>query len=221
MSETGCVVVVGGAAGIGAAIARALGDRAVVWSRRHGVDAADPDQVQEAARDLIDRRGVPWAVVHAVGDFHEAPLLGTDAATASHLFCNNVTTALHVVQSFVPRMADAGRGRVLLFGAAGVDRDRAMTRAPVYFAAKAALLQLARSLAAEVAPRNVTVNMISPGLIHHPDSHQESQRRMLPRVPMGRLGSVDDVTGLALWLLSGEAGYVTGQNFTVDGGLQG
>lgn len=215
------MLVVGGAAGIGAAIAASLGDRSVIWSRRHGVDASDAAQVQQAAHALMDRRGVPWAVVHAVGDFHEAPLLGTDAATAEHLWRNNVSTALHVVQAFVPHMAEAGRGRVLLFGAAGVDRDRAMTRAPVYFAAKAALLQLARSLAAEVAPRNVTVNMISPGLIHHDQSHQESQRRMLPRVPMGRLGSVDDVTGLALWLLSAEAGYVTGQNFTVDGGLQG
>lgn len=215
------MLVVGGAAGIGAAIARSLGDRAVVWSRRHGIDAADAGQVQRAAHALVDRHGVPWAVVHAVGDFHEAPLLGTDAVTAEHLWRNNVSTALHVLQALVPPMAEAGRGRVLLFGAAGVDRDRAMTRAPVYFAAKAALLQLARSLAAEVAPRNVTVNMISPGLIHHDQSHQESQRRMLPRVPMGRLGSVDDVTGLALWLLSAEAGYVTGQNFTVDGGLQG
>lgn len=215
------MLVVGGAAGIGAAIARAMGDRAVVWSRRHGIDVSDAEQVQQAAQALMDRRGVPWAVVHAVGDFHEAPLLGTDAATAEHLWRNNVSTALHVVQAFVPHMAGAGRGRVLLFGAAGVDRDRAMTRAPVYFAAKAALLQLARSLAAEVAPRNVTVNMISPGLIHHDTSHQESQQRMLPRVPLGRLGTVDDVTGLALWLLSAEAGYVTGQNFTVDGGLQG
>lgn len=215
------MLVVGGAAGIGAAIARAMGDRAVVWSRRHGVDAADAARVRQAAHALIDQRGVPWAVVHAVGDFHEAPLLGTDAAMAEHLWRNNVATALHVVQAFVPLMAAAGRGRVLLFGAAGVDRDRAMTRAPVYFAAKAALLQLARSLAAEVAPRNVTVNMISPGLIHHDHSHQESQQRMLPRVPMGRLGTVDDVTGLALWLLSDDADYVTGQNFTVDGGLQG
>lgn len=216
----GTILVVGGAAGIGAAVANACGDRSVVWSRRHGVDAADPEQVRTAAHALMDRSGVPWAVVHAVGDFHEAPLLQTDIATTEHLWRNNVTTALHVVQAFVPHMAAAGRGRVVLFGAAGVDRDRAMTRAPVYFAAKAALLQLTRSLAAEVAPRNVTVNMVSPGLIHHEASHQESQRRMLPRVPLGRLGSVDDVVGMVLWLLSDEAGYVTGQNLTVDGGLQ-
>ena len=91
--------------------------------------------------------------------------------------------------------------------------------APVYFAVKAAVLQLGRSLAKEVAASGVTVNTVSPGLIFHPDSHQQSQRRLQPRVPMGRLGAPGDVTGLVQWLLSDEAAYVTGAEFTVDGGL--
>jgi NAD(P)-dependent dehydrogenase (short-subunit alcohol dehydrogenase family) len=96
-----------------------------------------------------------------------------------------------------------------------------MTRAPVYFAAKAAVVQLARSLAAEVAPQRITVNVIAPGLIEHPHSHAESQRRMLPRVPLGRMGTVADVVGAVRYLLSPEGDYVTGQVLTIDGGLQG
>ena len=95
-----------------------------------------------------------------------------------------------------------------------------MLRAPAYFAIKAALVHLARSLAAECAPHRVTVNVVSPGLIHHDRSHQASQERMLSRVPVGRLGTVADVTALVNYLLSDASSYLTGQDLAVDGGLQ-
>jgi 3-oxoacyl-[acyl-carrier protein] reductase len=212
--------VVGGSSGIGGAIASALAPRAVVWSRRSGVDAGDPASVHGAAAALLAAHGAPWGLVHTVGDFVEQPLLGTDAATFAALLRSNLASTFHVVQALVPAMAAAGRGRVVLFAAAGADRPRAMRRAPVYFAVKAAVVQLARSLAAEVAPSQVTVNVVSPGLIEHEHSHRESQRRLLARVPIGRLGSPADIVGLVQWLLGPEAGYVTGENFTVDGGLQ-
>ena len=74
--------------------------------------------------------------------------------------------------------------------------------------------------AAEVAPAGVTVNVVSPGLIEHAESHRDSQLRLLPRVPVGRLGTTADVVGFVQWLLGPESGYVTGENFTIDGGLQ-
>jgi len=158
--------------------------------------------------------------VHCVGDFCEQPLLETDEATYRAQFASNVDTAFQVLQAVVPAMVEAGRGRVVLFAAAGADRQQAMLRAPVYFAAKAALIQLARSLALEIAASGVTVNVVSPGLIDHEHSHRESQARMLPRVPLGRVGAPADVVGMVRYLLSAEASYVTGQVLTVDGGLQ-
>jgi 3-oxoacyl-[acyl-carrier protein] reductase len=217
----GPILIVGGGQGIGAAIAAAYPDLATVWTRTRGVDATDPQSLRTAFAAFQRQHGAPFALCHTIGDFAEQPLLGTDVATWRHLCASNVDSVFHTVQAVVPAMVQAGRGRVVLFAAAGVDRDRAMLRAPVYFAAKAAVVQLARSLAGEVAKAGLTVNVIAPGLIHHPHSHQQSQARMLPRVPAGRLGTPADIVGLVRYLLSDAAGYVTGQVLTVDGGLQG
>lgn len=216
----GPVLVVGGGQGIGQALAAAWPAQATVWTRRSGVEATDPQSLRAAFAAFEQQHGAPFALLHTIGDFAEQPLLGTDHATYRHLFASNVDTVFHTLQTVVPAMVRAQRGRVVLCAAAGVDKDRAMLRAPVYFAAKAAVVQMARSLAVEVAPHHVTVNVVAPGLIHHPHSHQESQRRMQARVPVGRLGDVADVVGLVRYLLSDAATYVTGQVLTVDGGLQ-
>ncbi len=212
--------MVGGTAGIGLGVVQALGARAVVWSRRHGVDATDEASVELAAGELVRARGAPWGLVHTVGDFFEASLLATDSERFNSLLQSNLMSALHVAKAIVPSMIAAQRGRVVFFAAAGAGLPRAMLRAPAYFAIKAALVHMARSLAAECAKAKVTVNVVSPGLIHHDQSHQESQQRMLPRVPMGRLGTVADVVALVQWLLSEDSGYMTGQDLPVDGGLQ-
>jgi 3-oxoacyl-[acyl-carrier protein] reductase len=192
----------------------------VVWSRENGVDAADPQSVQQATARMLETHGAPWGLVHTVGDFFEAPLLSTPPSQFHEMVQSNLVTALHVIQAVAPSMLAQKRGRIVLFAAAGAGLDRAMLRAPIYFAIKAALVHMARSLAAECAKSGVTVNVVSPGLIGHPHSHQESQQRMLQRVPVGRLGNVDDVVSLVQWLLSEQSSYMTGQDLTVDGGLQ-
>lgn len=213
------ILVVGGRTGIGAGVVAAFPGRCTQWSRSTGVDATDPVQVASATEELVRREGVPSAVVHCVGDFEERALLASDEALLGRMFASNVASAFTITRAWAPRLAAAGRGRIVLFAAAGVDDRRAKPRAPVYFACKAALVSLARSLALELAPSGVTVNVISPGIIRHPHSHTESQQRMLPSIPAGRPGTVADVVRVVEFLLSSAAAYVTGTELPVDGGL--
>lgn len=213
------VVVVGGLTGIGKAVVDDLGaERCVVWSRRTGVDACDPASVQRAASALL-REGTPWGWVHAVGAFDERSALDTDLAFYRAMLESNLTTAILVGQALLPALRAARRGRVVLFGAAGIDGRTGMRRAPAYFAAKAALLTWARALALDLAGDHVTVNMVSPGIIPHASSHASSQARMAARVPAGRTGTPAEVARAVRFLLDPANGYVTGQNLDVDGGL--
>ena len=218
-SPQGPWIIAGGSGGIGAALAARHAERAVVWSRRTGVDVTDPDSVRAALERVVETRGTPFALVHTVGDFDERPLLDSDLAFYRDMVESNLTSTFVLAREVVPVLRDAGRGRVVFFAVAGVEHGTAHVRSPIYYAAKAAVTSLARSLALEVAPSGVTVNVVSPGVIRHPTSHAESQVRVERDVPLGRGGSPEDVLGLVELLLSERGAYVTGDVWTVDGGL--
>jgi 3-oxoacyl-[acyl-carrier protein] reductase len=91
-----------------------------------------------------------------------------------------------------------------------------------YAAAKAGMIGMTKSLAAEVASRGITVNCVAPGLIQTAMTEalsEEQRARILERVPIGRLGSGAEVAGAVGYLVSEEAAYVTGQTLHVNGGM--
>lgn len=157
------------------------------------------------------------ALVLCVGDFHRARIDEESPESWRQTFASNLDPLFFLSRAALPGMKARRWGRILTFTMAGLVRGS--PRLPAYHAAKAAVLALTRSLAADGAPFGVTANAIAPGLID--SSAPEELARMTPRVPAARAGTVAEVVAAARFLLSEEAGYITGAELPVSGGLGG
>lgn len=222
-------LVTGSSAGIGAAISRVLLDAG--WQVQ-GLDLA-PSSIEHAhfeacTVDLLDPTitalavhtalagGAPHALVHAAGVLRPAPLGEMNAADGQLMWQLHVQAATQIANAVLPAMAHVGRGRVVLIG------SRVSTGMPgrsQYAATKAALVSLARSWAAEVAPRGVTVNVVSPAATATTMLTDPARTGSAPRLPpIGRLIQPEEVAALVAYLLSPAAAAITGQDIAICGG---
>ena len=221
-------VVTGGAAGIGRGIAERLareGAEVIVWDRDAGddgiaVDVADWNAVERAAAQTVERlNGVDILVCSAGITGPNAPLADYDPAAWAEVFAVNVHGTFHCCKALVPHMRAGGYGRIV--NIASVAGKEGNPNASAYSASKAAVIGLTKSLGKELATAGVTVNCITPAAVRTAIFEQMTQEHidfMLSKIPMGRFGTVDEVTALACWLASDECSFTTGGVFDVSGG---
>ncbi len=185
--------------------------------------------------DVADRAAVDSMVSQAMEEFGGIDILISNVAIRPHRPFLEVSDdewvrirsvildgAIYCSQAAIPSMVERGWGRVIYMTGSGTYRGGG-NRAHVS-AAKMGLAGLARSLALEMAPHNITVNVISPGTIDtvhdaswYPEGVPESRAHW--EVPLGRAGSPDDIAGACRYLVSDAGAYVTGQTLHVNGGL--
>lgn len=181
------------------------------------MDLADPDapcSLIRAARDLLGGLDVLIAV-HARSSAQS--LFELTAAELDLSFAVNARATLLLIKEFAAGF-DGRDGRVITFSS-GQHREPMPAELP-YIASKAAVQQLTASLAAELAPRGITVNCVNPGPVDTGYADEGTRAAVASRHPRGRWGTPQDVAAVVGWLISPEAGWLTGQTIDADGGWQ-
>jgi len=233
-------LVTGATGGIGGAIARALHAQgaalALSGTRRAALDALAAslgERVHVLEANLSDKDSVEGLVPAAEAALGGLDILVNNAGiTRDNLFLRmkdeewesvlsvNLTAAFRLSRAAVKGMMRRRHGRIVNIGS--VVGSTGNPGQGNYAAAKAGLIGLSKALAAEVASRGITVNVVAPGFIESPmtDALNEKQREaILGSVPAGRLGSAPEIAAAVVYLASDEAAYVTGTTLHVNGGM--
>jgi 2-hydroxycyclohexanecarboxyl-CoA dehydrogenase len=220
-------IVTGGAAGIGAAIVerfRAEGVKPIIFDLQaeQPVDITD----YEAVKKAVAQAGPVDILVNNAGWDMFKPFLKTDPAFWQKILSINLVGAMNLLHCVLPGMVERGGGKVVTI-ASDAGRVGSSGEAP-YSACKGGLIALTKTLARELAAKNIRLNVVCPGLTEtgmlesfmqgagNPEKLREAYRRA---IPIGRLGRPEDIPGAVLFFASDDAEFITGQVLSVSGGL--
>ena len=238
-------IVTGAGSGFGAAIARAyakenasvvLADINLEAARGIAAGLGDNvsavacdvsrfDQVQAMVRHCVERFGVPDIVVNNAGTTHRnQSMLDVDEETFDRVFAVNVKSIYHMTRAVVPLMKEKKDGVIINVGSVGGIRPR--PGLTWYNSSKGAVKVMTKSMAVELAPDGIRVNLISPvmaptGLLQDfmgVADTAENRARFVSTIPLGRMCDPTDVANVALFLATEEARFLTGVEMPVDGG---
>ena len=233
-------LVTGASGGIGGAIARALHSQGaqvmVAGTRREALstlakelgegshiglaDLVDPAAADRLVKDAETAMGRIDILVNSAGITRDALALRIDDESWRVVIEVNLTAAFRLTRATLRGMLRRRHGRVI--GVTSVVAVTGNAGQANYAAAKAAMIGMSKSIAAEIAGRGITVNCIAPGAITTAMTEKltaEQRARLLGAIPAGRFGAPEDVAAAVVFLASPEAGYVTGQTLHVNGGM--
>ena len=180
-------------------------------------DAAAGDQ---AVRAVVERHGRIDILVNNAGITRDQLMLRLKREDWDAVLATNLTSAFTLTQAVLKPMIRQRSGRIICISSVvGQSGNPGQAN---YAASKAGLIGFAKSVALEVASRNITVNVVAPGLIATDMTSvlpEKTREALIERIPLGRLGAADDVAAAVCFLASDEAAYITGQVLAVNGGM--
>jgi 3-oxoacyl-[acyl-carrier protein] reductase len=185
------------------------------------MDVADAEQVKAGFRKAIEKFGKLDILVNNAAITRDGLAVRMKADDWDAVLRTNLTGAHLCAQQALSVMMRARYGRII--NVTSVVAEAGNPGQVNYVAAKAGLIGLTRALAVEVASRNITVNAVAPGFIVSPMTDplpQNVKDGLLTRVPLGRMGTCEEVAAVIVFLASEEAGYITGTVLDVNGGMR-
>jgi len=239
-------LVTGAAQGIGRAIAAALVEAGAkvhladldaegvavsakaLGATAHVADLGSPEAAQELVAAILKAEGRLDLLVNAAGGVRGQvgrPIEQISESDWRAVFAANVDAAFFLSQAAAPAMKQAGYGRIVNISS-GAGLRPSLTGIQAYASAKHALVGLTKQLAWEFGPHGITVNSVAPGFVRsNPATERqwesygpEGQKRLIEGIHTRRLGTPEDIAHASLFFLSEQAGWVTGQILSVDGG---
>lgn len=237
--EKRIAVVTGGASGIGEAVARRIaaeGGHVIAFDRDPSslerisgsssilpvqVDIGDEAQVKNSLQRVVDQFGRLDILINSAGIVGPTNTRITEYSSQDfqEVIRVNLLGAFYVTKYAVQAMLPQRYGRILLIASmAGKEGNPGMSG---YSTAKAGVIGLVKSIGKEVAEAGITVNAIAPAVIRTPMNEKTAPEQLAyltERIPMKRLGTVEEVANLACWIVSEEASFTTGFTFDLSGG---
>ena len=233
-------LVTGASRGIGASIAAALagaGATVVGTATSEGgataigealggsgrgivLNIADEESVQAALKDMQENEGSPTIVVNNAGITRDNLLMRMKTDEWDDVLSTNLSGVYRVSKACLRGMMKARKGRIInIASVIGVMGNAGQSN---YAAAKAGIIGFSKSLAREIGSRNITVNVVAPGLIDTDMTRvlpDDQRAAMLDQVPLNRLGEGDDIAAAVVFLASAAGAYITGETLHVNGGM--
>jgi 3-oxoacyl-[acyl-carrier protein] reductase len=180
-------------------------------------DVTKPTEAQKLVQKAHEAFGRLDVLVNNVGNYHNGPLDELTVDLWHEMLSSNLNAVFYTCQAAIPLMRKQGlekqgSGRIVNIGFAGAENLLARPNTVPYVIAKTGVILYSKALAKSEAINNITVNVVSPGVI------ENSISQPIENIPMKRTGTLDELTAAVLYFLSPEARYVTGANLQVAGG---
>jgi 3-oxoacyl-[acyl-carrier protein] reductase len=184
------------------------------------LDVKDKDSIQELNKEIKEKYGAVSVLINNAGITADNLMIRMSDDEWNDVIETNLSSIFRVTKEIVRDMMKQRYGRIINIGSVvGLSGNAGQVN---YSSSKSALLGFSKSLAREVASRNITVNTISPGFIDTDMTKklkEEQKSALVSSIPLGRMGSAAELANVVKFIASEEASYITGENINVNGGL--